>query len=146
MSSRPGQFQPGNQISRLGGEATARSPKRHRFARGNAQAAAGGRARAEKLQPERRAEIASAGGKAGWAVLVERWFAGDEDAAKEFIGRRGAYWAERLAYGDDPLIGKPGVWLPPIAPWELAARIAPQCVATEDQIEAAAAGLIPCPF
>ncbi len=145
MTQRPGQFQPGNQTSRLGGQATARSPRRHSFAPGNAEAAAGGRARAEKLDPERRREIASQGGQAGWPALVDKWFNGNEAAAREFVGKRGAYWAERLAYGDDPRIGKPGVWLPPVAPWELAAVIVPECLG-EDAIEAAEAGLLPCPF
>ncbi len=59
-----------------------------RFLPGNAHAAAGGRARADKLAPTRRREIA----QAGFAALVDKHFAGDRDLAKRYIGDVGA-WA-----------------------------------------------------
>ncbi len=115
----------------------------------NAQAAAGGRARAAALTPERRQEIARLGGKKGWVALVEKQFGGDVAAAKEFIGRRGAWAADVAAYGDDGLkehrIAKPSAYVRPLAPWELHALIVPECTG-EDAVDAAEAGLLPCPF
>lgn len=59
-----------------------------RFMAGNPYAAAGGRARAERLSPARRREIA----QAGFRALVERHFDGDRELAKRYIGEVGA-WA-----------------------------------------------------
>lgn len=117
-----------------------------RFMRENEFASRGGQARADRLPPERRREIAKVGGRRGFAALVAKWFAGDVEAAKRFIGQRGAWAADVAAYGDDPRIAKPAAYPRPLAPWELAARIAPECQGYEDQVDAAARGLIPCPF
>lgn len=55
----------------------------------------GGRARAEKLTPERRREIA----KMGFAALVEKRFGGDRLAARLYLGLLGA-WASDAPYRD----------------------------------------------
>jgi len=56
------------------------------FKIGNAEAAVGGRARAAKLSPERRREIALAGLQA----IADRLFDGDLVAAGRYISARGA--------------------------------------------------------
>ncbi len=69
------------------------------FLPGNTTAQRGGQARAAKLSPARRQEIA----RAGWQALVERHFAGDEQAAGEYISRLGAWAAEQTAYAGSPI-------------------------------------------
>jgi len=56
------------------------------FKIGNAEAAVGGRARAARLTPERRREIALAGLQA----IADRLFGGDLVAAGRYISARGA--------------------------------------------------------
>lgn len=71
-------------------EHTERKPVRNskgQFTKGNPYAQRGGHARAAKLSPRRRRQIA----KQGWASLVQRRFAGDERAAKAWVGAVGAY-------------------------------------------------------
>lgn len=63
-----------------------------RFVKGNAIAKRGGHARAAALSPRRRRKIA----KQGWRGLVKRRFAGDERAAKAWVGAVGAYHYDRL--------------------------------------------------
>jgi hypothetical protein len=64
----------------------------------------GGRARAEKVTPERRREIAAL----GFATLVEKRFGGDATAAKIYIGLLGA-WASDAPYRDlFPVFPHPG--------------------------------------
>jgi len=70
-----------------------------RFAPGNTTARQGGQARAARLTAERRQEIA----RLGWQALVERHFDGDTARAADYIGRLGAWAAERGAYGDSPI-------------------------------------------
>lgn len=84
--------------------------QRGRFLPGNQTAARGGQARAAKLPPKRRQEIA----RAGWQAFVERHFAGDEQAAGEYIGQLGAWAAEQVAYADSPIYQP--VWTRPILP------------------------------
>jgi len=70
---------------------------RTRFEQGNAYAAAGGRARAAKLTPERRREIA----RAGWLGRVRRQFGGDEDAARAYVADLGRWAGD--PYDGDPV-------------------------------------------
>ena len=72
---------------------------RGRFTQGNRSAVRGGQVRAAKLPPTRRQEIA----RLGWQALVERRFSGDARRAAEYIGRLGAWAAERTAYAGSPL-------------------------------------------
>lgn len=70
---------------------TKRSKDPHgRFTAGNDYATQGGRARAEKLPPERRREIA----RAGFRALVERRFDGDWEMAKRYVGEVGAWGSD----------------------------------------------------
>lgn len=80
------------------------------FAPGNTTAQRGGQARAAQLPPERRQEIA----RLGWQALVERRFAGDHQVAAEYIGRLGAWAAERSAYAGSPIYQP--VWTRPALP------------------------------
>jgi hypothetical protein len=70
------------------------------FVRGNTIASKGGRARARKLTPARRSEIA----RMGWNAMVDKHFAGDEMAAKRWWGSIGA-WAS------DVMAGYAGTWM-----------------------------------
>lgn len=63
--------------------------ERGRFVKGNPWASIGGQARAAALPVDRRREI----GAMGWAALVDRRFAGDDAAARAWIGRIGV-WAD----------------------------------------------------
>lgn len=81
-----------------------------RFLPGNRTAVLGGQARAAALPPERRQAIA----RQGWQALVEQRFAGDPQAAAEYIGRLGAWAAERTAYADSPIYQP--VWTRPALP------------------------------
>lgn len=81
-----------------------------RFLPGNSTAQRGGQARAAALPPERRQAIA----RAGWQALVEQRFAGDHQAAAEYIGRLGAWAAEQTAYADSPIYQP--VWQRPALP------------------------------
>jgi hypothetical protein len=75
-----------------------------RFASGNPYAGDGGRARAARLTPERRREIA----RAGWLGLVARRFGGDREAAARWFGELGA-WATDAIYRDRfPVFEHPG--------------------------------------
>lgn len=58
-----------------------------RFTKGNQIAQRGGYARAAALSPRRRRQIA----RQGWRGLVTKHFAGDEQAAKTWLGAVGAY-------------------------------------------------------
>jgi hypothetical protein len=78
--------------------------ERGRFAPGNADASKGGQARAERLTPARRREIA----RAGWRAMVERHFGGDEQAAGEWLGRLGAWAADAAYRGTIPVFEHPG--------------------------------------
>jgi hypothetical protein len=66
--------------------------ERGRFIRGNQIARAGGRARAERLTPERRREIA----RAGWEGFVNQRFGGDADAARRWFAELGGWVAENI--------------------------------------------------
>jgi hypothetical protein len=66
-----------------------------RFVAGNQVARVGGRVRAARLTPDRRREIA----RAGWDALVKQRFDGDEEAARHWLGKLGA-WASDAAYRD----------------------------------------------
>ena len=76
-------------------------PAAHRFGRDlkgrfdlcNPHCFEGGRARARRLTPERRREIAAL----GFAALVEKRFGGDREAAKRYLGLLGA-WASDAPY------------------------------------------------
>jgi len=63
-----------------------------RFTRGNHYAKRGGHARAAALSPRRRRQIA----KQGWRGLVARHFAGDERAAKRWVGAMGAWHYDQM--------------------------------------------------
>lgn len=78
---------------------------RGRFARGNAEASAGGQARAARLAPERRREIA----RAGWLAVVAKRFGGDAEAAGAYLGKLGAWTVDRAAYGGSA-IAKPDAY------------------------------------
>jgi len=67
------------------------------FERGNEYAAVGGKARAAKLSPERRREIA----RAGWLGRVRRQFGGDEDAARAYVADLGRFAGD--PYDGDPV-------------------------------------------
>jgi hypothetical protein len=67
---------------------------RGRFLKGNQHASTGGRARAERLTADERRAIA----RAGFRALVDQRFAGDGNAAREYIGKLGAWAVERAAY------------------------------------------------
>ena len=84
--------------------------QRGRFLPGNQTAARGGQARAAKLPPARRQEIA----RAGWQALVEKHFAGDQERAADYIGRLGAWAAEQVAYADSPIYQP--IWTRPTLP------------------------------
>lgn len=84
--------------------------QRGRFLPGNTTAQRGGQARAAALPPERRQEIA----RAGWRALVERRFAGDHQAAAEYVGALGAWAAEKVAYAGSPIYQP--VWQRPDLP------------------------------
>ena len=81
--------------------------ERGRFARGNGWASVGGRARAARLSPERRREIA----RAGWRGLVAKRFGGDVVAAKRFLGDLGAWASDQVYRGT--AIYKPDVFRRP---------------------------------
>lgn len=81
---------------------------RGRFTRGNREASAGGRARAARLPPARRREIA----RAGWHALVVLRFNGDPAAAGAWLGKLGAFSAERAAYGGTWMY-RPDLWPDP---------------------------------
>jgi hypothetical protein len=83
------------------------------FTQGNAYAAEGGRARAAKLSPERRREIA----RAGWLGRVRRQFGGDVDAARAYIADLGRWAGD--PYDGDPI---PRVYQHPGEPSEYRAR------------------------
>ncbi|MEZ4868117.1 MAG: hypothetical protein R3C14_42710 [Caldilineaceae bacterium] len=68
--------------------------QRGRFTRGNQVSVAGGRARAAALSPRCRRAIA----RRGWRAMVRRHFAGDEAAARAWLGALGA-WAYDQAAG-----------------------------------------------
>jgi hypothetical protein len=75
-----------------------------RFVAGNPWASSGGQARAERLTPERRREIAAA----GWAGFVARRFGGDPEAARAWLGQLGA-WASDAPYrATFPIFQDPG--------------------------------------
>ncbi len=65
------------------------------FAPGNYWSCIGGAARHLALTPERRQEIA----RAGWQGLVDKRFGGDAAAARDWLRKKGAWAAERAAYG-----------------------------------------------
>ncbi len=85
---RRGQFQPGNEFARLGGQA-----------------------RAARLSKRRRREIA----RRGWDAMVERHFAGDQIAAKHYLAALGTWNSEKVFEGTPvPVRGRhPG----PIQEW-----------------------------
>jgi hypothetical protein len=66
-----------------------------RFVCGNQVARASGRALAARLTVERRRKIA----RAGWDALVKQRFDGDEEGARHWLGRLGA-WVSDAAYRD----------------------------------------------
>lgn len=65
-----------------------------KFVKGNHYAKRGGHARAAKLSQRRRRQIA----KQGWQGLVNRRFAGDERAAKAWVGAVGAHAYDRRLF------------------------------------------------
>ena len=77
---------------------TEQRPQRRgngQFAPGNSISSRGGRARAAKLSPRRRRQIA----KSGWVGLVDRRFGGDERAAKLWVGAVGAFHYDQQLQG-----------------------------------------------
>ena len=74
---------------------------RGRFLPGHRWASEGGKARARKLTKAERRAIA----RKGFQGLVDRHFAGDVEAAKKYIGLRGAY-ASDAVYRD----GNSAIW------------------------------------
>jgi hypothetical protein len=70
------------------------------FAPGNRFAAQGGQARARRLSARRRQEIA----RQGWAAMVDKHFAGDEQAAK-------AWWGAIGKWASDVSAGYAGTWM-----------------------------------
>ncbi len=88
---------------------------RGRFTRGNAMAGAGGRARAAKLSPRRRRQIA----RKARAALVRKHFHGDDRAQRHYLAALGAYAYEVQAgafVSGSPL--RPHAWHPgPIQDW-----------------------------
>ncbi len=64
-----------------------------RFLPGNAEAAAGGRARAAKLSRRRRRAIA----RKGYRVMVKRHFLGDYRAQKKYFAALGRWNYEQMA-------------------------------------------------
>lgn len=79
-----------------------------RFAPGNPYAAQGGRARSERLPPDRRQAIA----RLGFLAFVDRYFDGDRAAAVDWLGRLGA-WAADQVFAQTPYIYKPDVYRHP---------------------------------
>jgi hypothetical protein len=77
-----------------------------RFAPGNTTASQGGQARAARLSATRRQAIA----RLGWQALVERHFDGDTARAADYIGRLGAWAAERLRRQPDLPAGVATPW------------------------------------
>lgn len=75
--------------------------RRGRFARGNAVASAGGKARAAKLSKRRRRQIA----KSGWKAMVRRHFACNEAEAKRWWGEIGAWAYDQQAGAGNGIIG-----------------------------------------
>lgn len=71
---------------------------RGRFVRGNGVASDGGRARAAKLTPRRRRQIA----RKGRAALVRKHFHGDDRAQRHYLAALGAYAYEVAAGAYDP--------------------------------------------
>lgn len=61
--------------------------QRGRFAKGNSLAAQGGQARAQKLSPQQRSQIAAK----GFQTMVERHFDGDRQKAKAWLTARGLW-------------------------------------------------------
>jgi hypothetical protein len=88
-------------------------PTHTRFTQGNTYAAEGGRARAAKLSPERRREIA----RLGWLGRVHRQFGGDVDAARAYVADLGRWAGD--PYDGDPI---PRVYQHPGEPSEYRAR------------------------
>ena len=80
---------------------------RGRFAPGNPYAAQGGRARSERLTPDRRQAIA----RLGFEAFVARYFDGDRVAAAVWLGRLGA-WAADQVFAGSPIY-KPDVYRHP---------------------------------
>jgi hypothetical protein len=67
---------------------------RGRFVRGNQYASTGGKARAATLTAEQRKAIA----RAGFRALVDQRFAGDGNAAREYLTKVGQWAIEHTAY------------------------------------------------
>lgn len=78
-----------------------RDPTTGRFVRHNTYASEAAHARAAKLTPERRREIATAGGKANFARLVEKL--GSVEAAKRYMHRLGLWGSEETAFAGSPI-------------------------------------------
>lgn len=83
-----------------------RDPRTGRFVAHNLASYQGGRARAERLSPQRRRAIASM----GFAAFVAKRFGGDRQAAVRWLGQLGAWAVEEAAYRNCPQIYKPGYW------------------------------------
>lgn len=56
--------------------------------------------------------------KLGWRALVGKRFGGDEDAARGWFARVGAYTYARMALGDSPLQWRLVFWEHPGSPEE----------------------------
>ncbi|MEZ4865317.1 MAG: hypothetical protein R3C14_28670 [Caldilineaceae bacterium] len=97
-------------------EQRAQRDGRGRFTKGNQLSAAGGRARAKALTPRRRRAIS----RRGWRAMVRRHFAGDDRAAKAWLGALGAWAYDQAAGAGNGVIV--GVYSHPGAPGEFLSR------------------------
>ncbi|MEZ4864136.1 MAG: hypothetical protein R3C14_22680 [Caldilineaceae bacterium] len=87
---------------------------RGRFTKGNQVSAAGGQARAKALTPKQRKAIS----RKGWRAMVRKHFAGDDQAARAWLGALGAWAYDQAAGAGNGIIapayshpGAPGEFL-----------------------------------